>query len=43
MFALVSADNTARVATNGGWKKIIGEDHSIGDLGDVDLSLGGGP
>ena len=43
MFALVSADNTARVATNGGWKKIIGEDHSIGDLGDVDMTVGGGP
>ena len=29
MFALVVADNTARVATSGGWKKIIGEDLSL--------------
>jgi len=43
MFALVVADNTARVATSGGWKKIIGEDHSLGDLGDVDMTVGGGP
>ena len=43
MFALVSGDNIARVATNGGWKKIIGEDHSLGDLGDVDMTVGGGP
>ena len=43
MFALVSGDNIARVATNGGWKKIIGEDHSLGDLGDVDMTIGGGP
>ena len=43
MFALVSGDTTARVATSGGWKKIIGEDHSLGDLGDVDMTVGGGP
>ena len=42
MFAYVSGDTTARVATAGGWKKLIGEDHSIGDLGDVDLTVGGG-
>ena len=42
MFALVVADNVARVATSGGWKKIIGEDHTIGDLSDVDLTVGGG-
>ena len=43
MFAYVSGDTTARVATAGGWKKIIGEDHSLGDLGDVDMTVGGGP
>ena len=42
MFALVVADNVARVATSDGWKKIIGEDHTIGDLSDVDLTVGGG-
>jgi len=42
MFAYVSGDTTARVATAGGWKKLIGEDHSIGDLSDVDLTVGGG-
>ena len=43
MFAYVSADGAARYATSGGWKKIIGEDHSIGDLTDVDMTVGGGP
>ena len=43
MFALVSGDNVARVATNSGWKKIIGEDHTLGDLFDVDMTVGGGP
>ncbi len=43
MFAYVAADTTARVATSAGWKKIIGEDHSLGDLGDVDMTVGGGP
>tara|TARA_Y100001973_G_scaffold5086_1_gene7179 strand:- start:2074 stop:3129 length:1056 start_codon:yes stop_codon:yes gene_type:complete len=43
MFALVSGDNIARVATNGGWKKIIGEDQTLGDLFDVDMTVGGGP
>ena len=42
MFAYVSGDTTARVATAGGWKKLIGEDHSIGNLSDVDLTVGGG-
>ena len=43
MFAYVSGDGAARYATTGGWKKIIGEDHSLGDLGDVDMTVGGGP
>ena len=43
MFALVTADGAARYATSAGWKKIIGEDHSIGDLSDVDMTVGGGP
>ena len=43
MFAYVAADTTGRVATSAGWKKIIGEDHSLGDLGDVDMTVGGGP
>ena len=42
MFAYVSGDTTGRVATAGGWKKLIGEDHSIGALSDVDLTVGGG-
>ena len=43
MFAYVSGDGAARYATSSGWKKIIGEDHSLGDLGDVDMTVGGGP
>ena len=43
MFAFVTADGAARYATSAGWKKIIGEDHSIGDLTDVDMTVGGGP
>ena len=43
MFAYVSADGKPRVASSTAWVPIITEQSGLGSLGDVDMTVGGGP
>ena len=43
MFAYVSADGKPRVASSTAWYPIITEQSGLGGLGDVDMTVGGGP
>ena len=43
MFAVSIADARAYFATNTAWVKLVGETSSVGDLTDVDMTVGGGP
>jgi plastocyanin len=43
MFAYVSGDGKPRVASSTAWIPIITEQSGLGSLGDVDMTVGGGP